>query len=65
MKTIIAAYTGTGKTYFSSLYPELTIDLVCMPYKYILTNEKPFSESSKANPDWPNNYISAIKQNFY
>jgi len=69
MKTIIAAHAGTGKTHFASLYPELTIDLVCMPYKYILPKEKPFSESSKANPenilnpDWPNNYISVIKEN--
>jgi len=29
---IIAAYAGTGKSHFASLYPELTIDLVCMPY---------------------------------
>jgi hypothetical protein len=69
MKTIIAAHAGTGKTHFASLYPELTIDLVSMPYKYILTNDTPYDESSKANPenilnpDWPNNYISAIKQN--
>jgi len=36
MKNIIAAYAGTGKTYFASLYPELTIDLVSMPYKYVI-----------------------------
>ena len=69
MKKIIAAYAGTGKTHVASLYPELTLDLVSMPYKYMLTNDTPYSESSKANPenilndDWPFNYISAIKQN--
>ncbi|GBU27315.1 hypothetical protein R84B8_00845 [Treponema sp. R8-4-B8] len=69
MKKIIAAYAGTGKTHFASLYPELTIDLVSMPYKYMLSQDKPYDESSKANPenilndDWPFNYISAIKHN--
>jgi len=69
MYKIIAAYAGTGKTHFASLYPESTIDLVSMPYKYILTKDKPYDESSKANPDnipneeWPFNYISTIKQN--
>ena len=66
---IIAAYAGTGKTHFASLYPELTIDLVCMPYKYIITQDTLYDESSKANPenilnyDWPSNYISVIKEN--
>jgi hypothetical protein len=66
---LIAAYAGTGKTYFASLYPTAVIDLVCMPYKYILTQNTTCGESGKANPenilhdDWPSNYISAIKQN--
>ena len=40
-----------------------------MPYKYILSEDTPYNESSKANPenilnyDWPYNYISTIKQN--
>jgi hypothetical protein len=40
-----------------------------MPYKYVLTQNIPYDESTKANPenimhdDWPFNYISAIKQN--
>ena len=69
MKKIIAAYAGTGKTHFASLYPELAIDLVCMPYKYVITQDTLYDESSKANPenimhyDWPYNYIAAIKQN--
>ena len=66
---IIAAYAGAGKTHFASLYPEVVIDLLCMPYKYKLTNDMLYDESSKANPenilndDWPFNYISAIKDN--
>jgi hypothetical protein len=69
MKMIIAAYAGTGKTHFASLYPNVAIDLVCMPYKYALTENTPCNESSKANTDnilnydWPLNYFSAIKQN--
>jgi len=69
MKNIIAAYAGTGKTYFASLYPELTIDLVSMPYKYEIDKNTIYNETSKANPknifndDWPFNYISAIKEN--
>jgi hypothetical protein len=66
---IIAAYAGTGKTHFASLYPQAAIDLVCMPYKYVLTQNTLCDESTKANPenilhdDWPFNYISAIKRN--
>jgi len=66
---LIAAYAGTGKTHFASLYPELIIDLVSMPYKYILSNDTYYDESSKANPEnilndeWPFNYVSAIKEN--
>jgi len=69
MDKITAAYAGAGKTHFASLYPKLTIDLVSMPYKYLLTKEASYNESSKANPenilndDWPFNYISTIKQN--
>ena len=66
---IIAAYAGTGKTYFASLYPQKVIDLVCMPYKYIINSNNIFDESSKANiddvlnPNWPLNYLLAIKNN--
>jgi hypothetical protein len=69
MIKIIAAYAGTGKTHFASLYPDILIDLVSMPYKYLLKEDTSYDESSKANPknipndDWPFNYISSIKQN--
>ena len=68
MSTIIAAYAGTGKTYFSSLYPQNVIDFVCMPYKYHLNKNAFYDESSKANfdnilhVDWPFNYFSEIKK---
>ena len=69
MNNIIAAYAGTGKTYFASLYPQFVIDLVCMPYKYHLEKKPFYNESDKANIDnipneeWPLNYISEIKGN--
>lgn len=63
---IIAAYAGTGKTTLANKYPNIFVDLECMPYKYS-DREKPFDESCKANFDyelndeWPYNYIDAIK----
>ena len=68
MNLIIAAYAGTGKTHFASLYPQKVIDFVCMPYKYHLDHKTIFDESSKAdfndtlNVNWPSNYVSAIKE---
>ena len=68
MNLIIAAFAGTGKTYFASLYPQKVIDFICMPYKYHLDQNVIFDESSKANFnntlnfDWPFNYVSAIKE---
>ena len=63
---VIAAFAGTGKTTLAEQNPQSIIDFVCMPYKYILKDEKN-DESSKANPnnivryEWPYNYIEAIK----
>ena len=65
---IIAAYAGTGKTFFSrKIYG--AVDFVCMPYKYylpdgVLSYEE--SECGKADlslvirEEWPNNYIKAV-----
>ena len=66
---IIAAHAGTGKTTFAEKHPNMAVDLVCMPYKYILPNDfdESNSESCKANPDnelnpeYPQNYADAIK----
>ena len=65
---IIAAFAGTGKTTLAKLYPQVVIDFVCMPYKYLLEETDEYSEASKANPDyilqndWPCNYVQAIKE---
>jgi len=64
---IIAAYAGCGKTTFVSKTWD-SIDLVCVPYKYIVPDDFPSeqAESAKAaygyplNPRWPENYISAV-----
>ncbi len=71
---IIAAFAGTGKTYFCN-HVEGAKDFVCMPYKYFLPEtdsdkvENLEYEKSKAdlsldiNPEYPNNYINAILEN--
>ena len=68
---IIAAYSGVGKSTFASMHPSNVVDFVCMPYKYFLDTEGKNNnelESCKANPDnamrpdWPYNYILAIKK---
>jgi len=65
---IVAAFAGTGKTHFASYHPDIAVDLVCMPYKYILDPQAIYNESSKANlefemnPEWPLNYIRAIRE---
>jgi hypothetical protein len=66
---IIAAHAGTGKSTLAANNPEKFIDLVSMPYKYILPtiNQEEY-EANKANPDlefhsdWPDNYVAAIKE---
>jgi hypothetical protein len=65
---VVAAFAGTGKTYFASVHQDIAVDFVCMPFKYLLDPEKRYDESSKAdpdfewNPEWPFNYFEAIKK---
>jgi hypothetical protein len=66
---IIAAHAGTGKTTLANNHPNAFIDLVAMPYKYLLPDTlQKEHEANKANPDlerhpeWPENYIEAIKE---
>jgi len=65
---VVAAFAGTGKTYFAKNHPDIAIDFVLMPYKYIIDPEAQYDESNKANPNlewnpgWPVNYIEAIKK---
>lgn len=68
---IIAAFAGTGKTYFCN-HIEGAKDFVCMPYKYFLPeaesdmvkHEKIKADYSlEMNPEYPFNYINAILEN--
>jgi len=66
---IIAAFAGVGKTKLAELYPQKVVDFCCMPYKYVLDEDEPFTEENKANLSlefifgWQKNYVKAIKQN--
>lgn len=65
---IIAAYAGTGKTYFSKQIYD-SVDYVCMPYKYYLPDGLVSFEEAEAikadlglelREEWPENYIKAV-----
>lgn len=66
---VIAAFAGTGKSYFAENVAEAK-DFPVMPYKYINLEKdgssKKEAEKSKAdpshdlNPEWPDNYICAV-----
>jgi len=53
---IVAAFPGTGKSSYNRLYPEKILDLDSKKYQWLdpVTRE--------VNPDFPNNYISIIKE---
>jgi len=65
---IVAVHAGAGKTYFAKTNPATAIDLTCMPYKYLLSDNynEADGESCKAdfdlemNPEYPDNYFEAI-----
>lgn len=66
---IIACYAGVGKSTFASMYPEETLDLFSMPYKWILPEKdgkKGEFEHVKAapylllDPAFPENYLAAV-----
>ncbi|MDR0858435.1 MAG: hypothetical protein LBN97_05355 [Oscillospiraceae bacterium] len=68
---IIAAFAGTGKTYFCG-NTRGAVDFVSMPYKYLLPAGEVTTAESEAlkanaelemNPDYPSNYIRAIAAN--
>ena len=63
---IIAASAGCGKTTLSQKYPDLVADIESSAYKYLLGNmtreeiEAAKHTERKDNPEFPQNYISAI-----
>lgn len=65
MGEVIAAFTGTGKTYFCSKHIG-ALDLVCMPFKYENLPLEFIPERCKADPenaismDWLFNYVEEI-----
>lgn len=50
MGEVIAAFTGTGKTYFCFKHTE-ALDLVCMPFKYENLPLEFEPERCKADPE--------------
>lgn len=64
---IVACYTGVGKSTFATQYPDETIDLYSMPFKWILPEaDGDEFEAVKAapyllrDPAFPDNYIAAV-----
>lgn len=66
---IIACYAGVGKSTFASMYPEETLDLFSMPYKWILPEkdgkEGEFENVKAApylllNPAFPESYLRVV-----
>ncbi len=66
-KIIIAGFSGIGKTSLAKKYKNV-IDLDASEYVYDETDvleaymKKRKGEYRKPNPNWPNNYISVIKE---
>ena len=65
---IIAAHSGTGKTYLATNNPKRFVDLESRPFKYFLENANDGGEADKANteyisrPGWRLDYVKAVKE---
>lgn len=69
---VLSVFAGCGKTYCAKKYPDKVIDLESSDYKWIYAIDVSTipkegrkgmpAKLRKVNPDWPNNYIQAIKE---
>jgi hypothetical protein len=55
---IIAAFPGTGKSFYHKKHPETTLDPDSSLFSWVET-----SEGKIRNPEWPENYINHIQEN--
>ena len=58
---IIAAFPGTGKSYYHKENPETTLDSDSSRFSWVKDSEG--NNTKERNPDFPENYISHIKEN--
>ena len=65
---VFSVFAGLGKTYVGKKYPNV-LDLQSSPYRFDYTNAKKEDyeklkeiPNRKVNPNWPNNFINAIKE---
>ena len=54
---VISGFPGIGKTTFAKMYPTAVRDLTPEEYQF----KRDISGFNILNPEWPNNYIEAIK----
>lgn len=64
---VISVFAGLGKTYVGKKYKNVC-DLQSSPYRYDYSNVNSndyerlkYTEEKNVNPEWPNNYVKAIK----
>jgi len=55
---IISAFPGIGKSYYHKLFPETTLDSDSSLFSW-----EEGKQGIKRNPDFPNNYVTHIKEN--
>lgn len=58
---IISAFPGTGKSYYHSKHPDITLDSDSSNFSWI--KDENGVNTAERNPDFPQNYINHIKEN--